>query len=182
MKVQIKIKGDERRLFETLVKDVMMDLGVSGAIESLKMALDPHRSMFAMSIKMKPISRIVKLSEVAEITKSHDGVSIRILDEKFSPDILKALQDSYGDLVSHVSRYEILIKGDIDREALEHIPICDYAEMMERSIMELMRRITPEGFRSIKVLRDKEKLLLIASEDPLTDEIESEAKSMVEDF
>ncbi len=182
MKFQIKIEGEGQKQFETLIKDIMMDLGVSGAIDSLKLFLDPYKPVFAMSIKIKPTSRIIRLSEVAEIARSHDGVSVKILDERFSPDILKALEKSYGDLVTHVSRYEILIKGDVDKEALEDIPICDYAEIMERSIMELMRRITPEGFRSIKVLRDREKLLLIASEDPLTDEIELEAKSMVGDF
>jgi len=181
VKLQIKIEGDERRLFEALIRDIMMDLGVSGAIESLRIALDPHEAIFVMSIKMKPVSRIIRLSEVAEITKSHNGINVKILDEKFSPDIIEALKDSYGDLVSHVSRYEILIKGDIDKEALENIPICNYAEMMERSIMELMRRITPEGFRSIKILRSGEGLLLIASEDPLTDEIELRAKSMIDD-
>ncbi|MHC1627914.1 MAG: methanogenesis marker 17 protein [Candidatus Nezhaarchaeales archaeon] len=180
MNVRVKIDGGGEKQFESLIKDMIMDLGISGAIDSLKIFLDPYKPVFAMSIKVKPTSRIVRLSEVAEITKSHDGVSVKILDERFSPDILKALEKSYGESVTHVSRFEILIKGDVDKEALEGMPICDYAEMMERSIMEFMRRITPEGFRSIKVLRDKEKFLLIASEDPLTDEIELEVKSMIE--
>ena len=177
MKLQVKVEGEDTgTLFENLIKDLMMDLGISGAIESLKLLLNPFKLLFAFEVEVKPVSRLIRLGEVAEVTESHEGVRIKIADERFSPDIIRALESSYGKSVKHVSRLEVVIEESISRELIENMAICDYSEVVERSILELMRRVTPEGFRSIRVMRSKNKITLIASEDPLTDEMIEEAK------
>ncbi|MCS7140303.1 MAG: methanogenesis marker 17 protein [Candidatus Nezhaarchaeota archaeon] len=176
MKLQVKVEGESGELYERLIRDLVMELNVKGAIESLAILIDPTKPLFAINMQTRPSSKIIRLGEVTEITKSRDYVTIKILDERFSPDIINALEKAYGNMVFHVSRHEVLIKGDVDEKALENTPICDYAKVIERSIMELVHRVTPEGFRSVKILRSEGEVLLIASEDPLTDEMELEVK------
>jgi len=180
VELKVEIIGEGKRQFESLIRDIIMDLGVSGSIESLKMYLDPHESIFALYVRAKPSSRTIRLVDVAEVSKHGDKVSVKILDERFSPIILNLLEKMYKDKVSQSSRHEIVIENEGRKEVLEDLEICDYADMVRSSIIELVRRIMPEGFRSVKIIsRNKYELLAIASEDPLTEDLVSKVSSLM---
>lgn len=180
MDLKVEIIGEGKRQFESLIRDTIMDLGISGSIESLKVYLDPREPVFAIHIRARLSSRTVRLADVAEVTKLGDKIGVKILDERFSPIILNLLERNYGDRVFQSSRHEIIVEGESDKELLENLVVCDYAEMVRSSIMELVRRIMPEGFRSVKVLsRNKHELLAVASEDLLTDELISKVSNII---
>ncbi|MEM1812236.1 MAG: DUF2113 family protein, partial [Candidatus Nezhaarchaeales archaeon] len=102
------------------------------------------------------------------------------LDERFSPTILSLLEKMYKDKVSQSSRHEIVVEDEGSKEELEGLVVCDYADIVRSSIMELVKRIMPEGFRSVKMIsKNKYELLTIASEDPLTDELAFKVGSLV---
>lgn len=180
MEIIVEIPGEGKKLFESLIRDAIMDLGISGSIESLKVYLNSYEPVFAIYVKAKTSSRTIRLAEVAEVTKLGDKVSVKVLDERFSPTILNILEKTYGDKVSQSSRHEIVVECEESKEVLENLVVCDYAELVKSSVMELVRRVMPEGFRSVKVLsKDKHELLVIASEDPLTDDVISKVSSLV---
>lgn len=180
MEVKVEIVGEGKRQFKSLIRDAIMDLGISGSIESLRVYLDPRELVFAMYVRAKPSSRTIRLAEVAEASKLGGKISVKILDERFSPTILSLLEKIYGGKVSQSSRHEIMIEGEEDKEVLEDLVVCDHAELVKSSIIELVRRVMPEGFRSVKMFsRSKHELLAIASEDPLTDELISKVSSLM---
>lgn len=180
MELKVEVIGEGKKQFESLIRDVIMDLGISGSIEVLKIYLDPRDPVFAMYVKAKPSSRAIKLVEVAEVSKLEGKINVKILDERFSPMVLSILEKIYKGKAFQSGRLEIIIECNGDREALEDLVICDYTEVVRNSIMELVRRVMPEGFRSVKMISiDRYELLTIASEDPLTDELESKVSSLM---
>jgi len=179
VELQVNIKGEGGKAYEGLLRDVMMDLGVSGFMEAVRLALDPYKALFAMSVRLKRTSRPIRLAEVADVELSGEGIDVKISDEKFSPDVVKALEEIYGESVKHVSRFEISVKGVFDKSSVENLVICDYAEKMEKLVLELMMKVAPEGFRSVKVSKRGDEVLLVASEDPLTEELLEEAEELL---
>ncbi|MEM4467667.1 MAG: methanogenesis marker 17 protein [Candidatus Nezhaarchaeales archaeon] len=180
MELKVEIVGEGKRQFESLIKDIIMDLGVSGSIESLRMYLDPREPIFALYVRAKPSSRMIRLADVTEISKREGKIIVKILDERFSPTILSLLEKMYKDKVSQSSRHEIVVEDEGSKEELEGLVVCDYADIVRSSIMELVKRIMPEGFRSVKMIsKNKYELLTIASEDPLTDELAFKVSSLV---
>lgn len=180
MELKVEVKGKGKESFESLIRDAIMDLGISGSIESLFMYLDPSNMLFIMRVRAKPTSRIIRLTDVAEVSSQDSKVIVKVLDERYSPLILKLLESAYKGRVFQASRHEIVVQGPVDKEELGGLAVCDYAEVVRDSMLELVRRIMPEGFRSIKVLsRDKHELLIMTSEDPLTNELISRASNLL---
>ncbi|MEM1811556.1 MAG: methanogenesis marker 17 protein, partial [Candidatus Nezhaarchaeales archaeon] len=115
----MEIVGEGKRQFESLIKDIIMDLGVSGSIESLRMYLDPREPIFALYVRAKPSSRMIRLADVTEISKREGKIIVKILDERFSPTILSLLEKMYKDKVSQSSRHEIVVEDEGSKEELE---------------------------------------------------------------
>ncbi|MDI9620167.1 MAG: methanogenesis marker 17 protein [Candidatus Nezhaarchaeota archaeon] len=178
MKVNIKMEDEAASLFRDLINDLIVDLNISGILDSIDVFLDPNKTLFAMSVKTKPALRSIRLSDVAEVSSTNHELRVKINDERFSPLVVKVLEEKYGDSVKHVSRLEVIVSRPIKEEELKDLPLCSYVEASEGLLMDFVQKIVPEGFRSLKILKNGNALLIIASEDPLTEDVEVEIGSI----
>jgi putative methanogenesis marker protein 17 len=156
------------RLIEALMSDVFSDLDVAQSLYNVRIYIDPDEPVFILCGKLAVSVPDVKISDVATMTHTDDGLKLDIKNERYVNDLLDKLIEIYGKAnILQIDRYTVLVATD------EEIPdevIFEPATELKRKVIDAIRRVTPEGYRIIKHEITPNSILFIASEEPITDE------------
>ena len=177
--MEVKVEGGDdfaTASYVTLCQDTFRDLGVQASIDQAYLYTDPKEYVFIISVKIGRVSRPVK---VEDITQPEPG-GLRITNEKFAPELLAMLWDKYGERVQQPSRLKIELKLDEkERESLEDLIVYDPREDLVTRILDGIDRILPEGARVRHPITSPNRITLIASEDPTSEEWKKKAEEIV---
>jgi putative methanogenesis marker protein 17 len=156
------------RLIEELTSDVLSDLDVAQSLYNIKIYIDPDEPVFILYGKLAVSLPEVKISDVATMTHTDDGLKLDIKNERYVNDLLDKLIELYGKAnILQIDRYTVLVATDED---IPDETVYEPATELKRKVIDSIRRITPEGYRIIKHEISKNYILFIASEEPLKEE------------
>ncbi len=155
------------RLIEELTFDILTDLDVTRSLYDIKIFVDPDEPVFILYGKLAVALPSVKISDMATMTHTEDGLRLDIKNERYANNLLDKLTERYGKAdILQLDRYTVLVATD------EDIPddvIYEPAKELKRKIIDAIRRIAPEGYRIIKHEITDDYILFIASEEPIKD-------------
>jgi len=156
------------RLIEELTYDVLSDLHVAQSLYNIRIYVDPDEPVFILYGKLAGSLPDVKISDVATMTHTDDGLKLDIKNERYANELLVKLIEIYGKAnILQIDRYTVLVATDDD------IPdeiIYEPSIELRRNVIDSIRRIAPEGYRIIKHEIAENHILFIASEEPIKEE------------
>lgn len=156
------------RLIEELTSDILSDLDVAQSLYDVRIFIDPDEPVIILYAKLAISLPDIKISDVATVTHTDDGVKLDIRNERYVNDLLDKLVERYGKAnILQLDRYTILVATD------EDIPdeiIYEPATELKRKVIDSIRRVAPEGYRIIKHDITDDYVLFIASEEPIKQE------------
>ncbi len=177
--MEVKVEGGDEfanTSYEKICQDILRDLGVRTSIDTVYLYIDPKAHAFTISVK---IGRVASPVTVRDITQPETG-KLKITDEKYAPKLLAVLWERYGDRVQQISRLEIgLTLNEQEMEELKKIVIYDPKEDLIPRILDGIDRILPEGARVRYPIPSSNRLTIIASEDPIGEDLKTKAKDIV---
>ncbi|OFV67987.1 MAG: Uncharacterized conserved protein UCP019464, methanogenesis [Candidatus Syntrophoarchaeum caldarius] len=138
-------------------------------IDKIEMEIDPEEGVFAARLAYKEArGSFVTIANIAE-SESEDGETIfRIKDETYAPTLLRYLWDAFGrSMVEQPNRLEILVKTEIEEDFMQSV-IFEPSEEFLDDIITFLELLAPEGFRIWNVKKEKNALLVVASEEVLS--------------
>ncbi|MDI9642093.1 MAG: methanogenesis marker 17 protein [Archaeoglobales archaeon] len=181
MRLVVESPDEEGRIaYERTINTVLSESTIKGFIKRLKVFADPKEPVFILIIQFARGGGVLKFSEVATLKFVREGAIVVCENDKFMPEVLRILWEKFGsEKVEQLSRYEIMVKGEIGEDILNTI-IYDPEKELMVGLMDLILRIVPEGFRIRKYIRKEGLMALIASEDPIKNEWVEKALKMME--
>ncbi|HOL07519.1 MAG: methanogenesis marker 17 protein [Methanomassiliicoccaceae archaeon] len=155
--------------FDTILRQVMAELGVSRMVTDYRIMADPDAPYFLISLRLGKARSSVKISNMAMVDPSPAGAKITITDEMWAPALLALLWQEYGrDAVEQLTRFEIIVHG-ASAEDLESMEL-DPGEELKSKVLDAVWRIFPEGFKVRHNLVDDKVMTIIGTEHDLRDE------------
>ena len=168
-KVAVKSPDEQgARLIEELTYDVLSDLDVAQSVYNIRIYVNPDEPVFILYGKLAVSLPDIKISDVASMTHTDDGLKLDIKNERYVNDLLDKLIELYGKAnILQIDRYTVLIATDED---IPDETVYEPSIELKRKVIDSIRRIAPEGYRIIKHEISKNYILFIASEEPIKEE------------
>lgn len=177
--MEVKVEGGDEfanTSYEKICQDIFRDLGVRTSIDNVYLFIDPKAHAFTISVK---IGRVASPVKVIDITQPEKG-KLKITDEKYAPKLLAMLWERYGDRVQQISRLEIGHSLDEkELEVLKKVIVYDPKEDLIPRVLDGIDRILPEGARVRQPIPSAHRVTIIASEDPIGDDLKTKAEAIV---
>jgi len=156
------------RLIEELTSDILSDLDVAQSLNNIRIFIDPDEPVFVLYGKLAISLPDIKISDVATMTHTDDGLKLDIKNERYVNDLLDKLVARYGKAnILQLDRYTVLVATDDD---IPDETIYEPTTELKRKVIDSIRRVAPEGYRIIKHDITDEYILFIASEEPIKQE------------
>ncbi len=179
-KLEVRSPDEQgRRLIEELTYDVLSDLDVTRSLYNIKIYLDPSEPVFILYGRLAVSLPSIKISDIATMTHTDDGLRLDIKNERYANNLLDKLIERYGKAdILQLDRYTLLVATD------EDIPddvVYEPAKELKRKIIDAIRRIAPEGYRIIKHDITNDYILFIASEEPIKEAWIRQGRKFVEE-
>lgn len=181
MRLVVESPDEEGRIaYERTINTVLTESTIRGSIKGVHVYADPREPVFILILYLAKSSGTLRFSDVVALKFVKDGVIAVCENDKFMPEVLRILWEKFGiERVEQLSRYEIMVRGEIDNEILNAIVYDPEKELMV-GLMDVILRIIPEGFRIRRYIRKENVLAVIASEDPIKNDWIEKAKKMME--
>ncbi|MBN1763465.1 MAG: methanogenesis marker 17 protein [Methanomicrobia archaeon] len=177
--MEVKVEGGDdfaNTTFAKISQATFRDLGVRASIDNIYIYIDPTAHFFVISVK---IGRVASPVTVRDMTQREPD-RLKITDERYAPNLLSVLWDTYGARIKQVSRLEIEFELDEkERVAMMDLLVYDPKDDLITRILDGIDRILPEGARVRCPIPLPDRVTLLASEDPIGPEWEAKAEEIV---
>lgn len=171
--MDITIETEEpfgREAYAKLFDEIMSDLNKATMIERAHLTLRPDIPLFVFSIVLKAAPAPKTIGDVANVRLDVAGVHITITEERYAPDILKALFEKYGrQNVVQQTRFDLDVKNSEEKE-VAGIIVSD-GEEDSRDIMGALWRSMPEGIKNRKTFVTGGVITVVATEEIMRPEM-----------
>ncbi len=165
--------GDQA--YVKLFDDIMSDLDKAVLIDRVRLVLEPETPLFVFSIVLRSEPAPKSITDVANVRTDPNGVHITITQERYAPDILRALWDRYGrKAVYQQTRFDLDVTGAKESDMGEMI--ISSGEDDRREIMAAIWRTMPEGIKNRKTLISGNVITVVATEEVLLPEMISRGR------
>jgi putative methanogenesis marker protein 17 len=164
-------------LIKELTSDILSDLDVAQSIRNIRIFIDPEEPVFILYGKLAASLPDVKISDVATMTHTDDGLKLDIKNERYVNDLLNKLTERYGKAnILQLDRYTVLVATEED---IANETIYEPSTELRRKVIDAIRRVAPEGYRIIKHDITNNYILFIASEEPIKEEWINQGRKLV---
>ncbi len=171
--MEVEVVGNDPfgdQAYGQLFSDIMNDLDKAVLIDRAKLLLDPSAPLFVFSLVLKAEPAPKSIADVSTVRVEGSGVHITITQERYAPEILKALWARYGrNAVVQQTRFDLDVSGASESE-MASLPVSN-GEDDRREIMAAIWRIMPEGIKNRKSLISGNVITVIATEEVLLPEM-----------
>ena len=159
--------------YQKLFKDTMSDLNKAVLIDKAKLVLKPSVPLFIFSIVLKADPGNKTVVDVANVREEANITYVTITQERYAPDILKALWTKYGrNKVVQQTRFDIEV-ANAKIADLQDMVISS-GEQDLREIMGALWRSMPEGIKNRRTLIDGSVITVVATEELMQPEMMDE--------
>lgn len=178
--MDIQVVGDDPfgdEAYKKLFEDTMSDLNKAVLIDKAKLILKPKVPLFIFSIVLKADPGNKTVVDVANVREESNMTYITITQERYAPDILKALWTKYGrNRVVQQTRFDIEVTNAKMSELQEMIVASGEQDL--REIMGAIWRSMPEGIKNRRSLIDGGVITVIATEELMQPEMMDEGRQI----
>lgn len=187
MRVYVEAPEEEKEgafAYKVLIEEIITDLGLGRVIEEVRIYADTRKMLFYIEVKEKPTMERMEVKDVVNLTEKGTSIEVEITNETYAPYLLNSLWDIFGERnVSQIRRNFLEIKG-AKKEDILTLPLAltDIKEKEKDALIrDMILRIIPIGFRIIRKMPPKDSMTVayIASENPITEEIIKEVKTII---
>lgn len=150
--------------YRVLFGNIMNDLGEALAIEKAELVLKAEIPLFIFSVRLRaqPVSKTI--ADVSSLREEGSGVHITITDERYAPEILKAMWSKYGrNSVDQQTRFDMSV-SNADLEAVSKTVVASGEEVIKEIIGSVWRSM-PEGIRVRHVFITGTVITVVATEE-----------------
>ena len=159
--------------YQKLFEDTMSDLNKAVLIDKAKLVLKPSVPLFIFSIVLKADPGNKTVVDVANVREEANITYVTITQERYAPDILKALWTKYGrNKVVQQTRFDIEV-ANAKIADLQDMVISS-GEQDLREIMGALWRSMPEGIKNRRTLIDGSVITVVATEELMQPEMMDE--------
>ncbi len=103
------------RLIEELTFDILSDLDVTRSLNNIKIFVDPNEPVFMLYGRLAVSLPSIRISDVATMTHTEDGLRLDIKNERYANNLLDKLTERYGKAdILQLDRYTVLVATDED--------------------------------------------------------------------
>lgn len=174
--MEIEVIGDDPfgdAAYGKLFEETMSDLNKAVLIDKAKLILKPNVPLFIFSIVLKADPGNKTVVDVANVREESNMTYITITQERYAPDILKALWTAYGrNRVVQQTRFDIEVSNAKMSELQEMVIASGEQDL--REIMGAIWRSMPEGIKNRRTLIDGGVITVIATEELMQPEMMEE--------
>ncbi len=171
--MEIEIVGEDAfgdEAYGKLFEEIMSDLDKAVLIDRVKLVLEPSTPLFLFSIVLRAEPAPKSIGDVSNIRTDPNGVHVTITQERYAPDILRALWARYGrSAVYQQTRFDLDVTGGKEEEL--NGMIISSGEDDRREIMAAIWRTMPEGIKNRKTLITGNVITVVATEEILLPEM-----------
>jgi putative methanogenesis marker protein 17 len=165
--MDVEIIGEDKfgePAYKKLFEDTMSDLNKAVLIDRAKLVLKPSVPLFVFSIVLKADPGNKTVVDVVNVREEGSTTYITITQERYAPDILKALWTAYGrNRVIQQTRFDIEV-ANAKMSELQQMVISS-GEQDLREIMGAIWRSMPEGIKNRRTLIDGGVITVVATEE-----------------
>ena len=159
--------------YQKLFEDTMSDLNKAVLIDKAKLVLKPSVPLFIFSIVLKADPGNKTVVDVANVREEANITYVTITQERYAPDILKALWTKYGrNKVVQQTRFDIEV-ANAKIADLQDMVISS-GEQDLREIMGALWRSMPEGIKNRRTFIDGSVITVVATEELMQPEMMDE--------
>lgn len=180
------ISGDKfgSEAYQSLFGEIMADVGKAFHMEKALLVLKPEVPLFIFSVRLRAEHADRTIADVANVRSEGGAVYITITDERYAPEIMKALWTMYGrDSVEQQTRFDMEVKnasaGDVGP-----LVVASGEEFLKEIIGAVWRSL-PEGIKNRRTFIDGRVITIVAAEEKLEQRMLDEGlahhNKMVED-
>ncbi len=149
---------------------IMADVGKAALIECAKIVLEPKTPLFIFSIRMKANPSDKTIGDVANVRFDGNNVHVTVSDERYAPDILSKLWQTYGrDSVDQQTRFDMDVSG-ADGDQLSSLVVSSSEESTSEIIGALWRTM-PEGIKNRQTYISGPVITVVATEEIMKPEM-----------
>ncbi|AMK13678.1 methanogeneis marker protein 17 [methanogenic archaeon mixed culture ISO4-G1] len=174
--MDIEVIGEDKfgePAYRKLFEDTMSDLNKAVLIEKAKLVLKPSVPLFIFSIVLKADPGDKTVVDAANVREENTTTYITITQERYAPDILRALWTKYGrNRVVQQTRFDIEVANAKMSELQEMV--ISSGEQDLREIMGAIWRSMPEGIKNRRTLISGGVITVIATEELMAPEMLAE--------
>ena len=178
--MDVIVKGDDPfgdDAYKKLFEDTMSDLNKAVLIEKAQLVLKPKVPLFVFSIVLKADPGNKTVVDVSNVREEGGMVYVTITQERYAPDVLRALWTKYGrNKVVQQTRFDIEITGAKMAELQEMVIASGEDDL--REIMGAIWRSMPEGIKNRRTLIDGGVITVIATEELMQPEMMEEGRAV----
>ncbi|MBQ7621918.1 MAG: methanogenesis marker 17 protein [Candidatus Methanomethylophilaceae archaeon] len=178
--MDVIVKGDDPfgdEAYKKLFEDTMSDLNKAVLIDRAQLVLKPKVPLFVFSIVLKADPGNKTVVDVSNVREEGGMVYVTITQERYAPDVLRALWTKYGrNKVVQQTRFDIEITGAKMAELQEMVIASGEDDL--REIMGAIWRSMPEGIKNRRTLIDGGVITVIATEELMQPEMMDEGRAI----
>ncbi len=178
--MEVEVIGEDKfgePAYKKLFEDTMSDLNKAVLIDRAKLVLKPSVPLFIFSIVLKGDPGNKTVVDVANVREEGSMAYVTITQERYAPDILRALWTKYGrNKVVQQTRFDIEIT-DGKLADLNDMVIASGEDDL-REIMGAIWRSMPEGIKNRRTLIDGGVITVVATEELMQPEMMDEGYTL----
>jgi len=161
--------------YADLFNEIMADIGKAFHTESALLVLKPEIPLFVISVKLKTEPGDRTIADVSNIRTETDLIHITITDERYAPEMMKALWKKYGkDNVKQQTRFDIEVTGATSADVGAFV-VTSGEEYLKEMIGAIWRSM-PEGIKNRHTFIDGQVITVVATEEILQPEMIKEGR------
>lgn len=164
--------------YKQITNDVLLDHNLLRVINKLHVFIDPKIPVFVAVGTLKKITTVVRVRDLANVNPQEGKMTLVISDETYLAPMLKIFWERFGkEKVEQPDRFTVILYDTgTSAPEIEDIIVADPSESLFKDLIYAFRCIAPEGFRLRSERFSTEKFSFVASENTLTEDIDSLVK------
>jgi len=161
--------------YRQIANDVLLDHNLLKVIEKLHIYIDPKVPVFIAVGTLRKITTIVRVRDFANVNPLEGKITLVISDETYLAPMLKLFWETFGkEHVEQPDRFTVMLYDvKMEPRQIEDLVVADPSESLFRDLIYAFRCIAPEGFRLRQEKFSREKFSFVASENTISEEIDS---------
>jgi len=165
--------------YRQIANDVLLDHNLLRVIHKLHIYVDPGLPIFVAVGVLHKITTLVRVRDFAAVNQLMGKIMLVLAEETYLAPMLKIFLSRFGqDHVEQADRFTVVLRDvAVEAREVEDIVVADPSESVYKDLIYALKCIAPEGFRVRREYYTKGKFYFVASEDTLTDEVDSLVRS-----
>jgi putative methanogenesis marker protein 17 len=161
--------------YKQIANDVLLDHNLLKVINKLHIFIDPKVPLFIATGTLKKITSLIRVRDFANVNPQEGKMTLVISEETYLAPMLKIFWQRFGkEHVEQPDRFTVILYDVKETpQEIEEIVVADPSESLFKDLIYAFKCIAPEGFRLRKETFSPTRVVFVASENTLAEDIDT---------